>query len=95
MNSQQSKAPKNITQRKLDLALLGDRIAYVRYKRGLTQSQLGELTGMNPEEISRIETGVRFPGSFKVIALADALEISTDFILRGIGDPFPNSDTSH
>lgn len=79
---------KRITaNRKLDLTLLGDRIAHVRRLRNLSQQELAELTDMNPEEVSRIETGARFPNTFKVIALAKALGVSTDYILIGAGNP--------
>lgn len=60
-------------QRELDLSIMGDRIAHVRRLRNLSQQELAELTDMNPEEVSRIETGARFPNTFKVIALAKAL----------------------
>lgn len=75
------------TQRKLDLSLMGDRIAHARRIRGLTQQDLANLVDMNPEAICRIETGARYPNTFKVIELADSLEVSTDYILRGIGNP--------
>lgn len=87
---------KRITaNRELDLTLLGDRVTYARRNRNLTQQELSEMTAMNPEEISRIETGARFPGTSKVVALAEALNISTDFILRGIGNPFPNHHSTN
>lgn len=74
-------------QRKLDMNLLGDRIAYARRLRNLSQQELAEMAGMNTEDVGRIETGARFPNIFKVIALAKALSVSTDYILLGIGNP--------
>lgn len=78
---------------KLNLTLIGDRIAYARQQRHLTQQRLAEKMDIdNWEKISRIETGSRSPSIWDVIDLAEALEISTDFILLGTNNPFQVSD---
>jgi len=53
-----------------------NRVGEIRKSRGLSQLQLGYLTGIQPPEISRIENGriVPYPGWRK--RLARALQVS-------------------
>ena len=83
-------------RRSLDLTLIGDRIAYARRKRGLTQQRLAEAIKDpdHPERISRIETGRRYPNVFAVAEIAKALRVTTDYILLGGPDPFDQSETT-
>lgn len=41
--------------------LLGNRIRYLRKKRGLSQEKLAELLEISPNSVSRIECGVHYP----------------------------------
>ncbi|MBW8087090.1 helix-turn-helix domain-containing protein [Streptomyces hygroscopicus] len=54
---------------------VGHRLRALRHERGLTQIQLGTLTGIDSKTISRIENG-RHPTSIDQIArLARALDV--------------------
>lgn len=57
-------------------------IARLRIERGLTQAQLAEMVGCHPRHISRWENRSQFPGSRYLARLAEALDCSTDDILR-------------
>jgi transcriptional regulator with XRE-family HTH domain len=41
--------------------ILGNRIRYLRKKRGLSQEKLAELLEISPNSVSRIECGVHYP----------------------------------
>jgi len=53
----------------------------IRELRELTQVQLGELAGLGAASISHFETGHRTPSVETLVRLADALQVSTDFLL--------------
>jgi transcriptional regulator with XRE-family HTH domain len=57
------------------------RILEVREKRGLTQAELGERAGLPPAAISHFETGGRKPSFENLVKLAEALRVSTDYLL--------------
>lgn len=57
-------------------------IARLRMDHGLTQAQLAELVGCHPRHISRWENRSQRPGSRYLARLAEALDCSTDDILR-------------
>ncbi len=57
-----------------DLSSLGQTVARLRKARGLTQKQLGALTGMGQSTLARFETGqVAEFGSRKLLRLLEAL----------------------
>ncbi|MBL4585699.1 MAG: helix-turn-helix transcriptional regulator [Flavobacteriales bacterium] len=59
----------------LKMDLIGDAIREARKKRGLTQSQLGELVGVQKAQISKLEnslTDARFDTIIKVFKALDA-----------------------
>ena len=67
---------------------LGQRIALIREKRGLTQSDVAELTGLKIQNISRLETDAReHARSDTLIRLAQALDVSTDYLLGLTDEP--------
>ena len=53
----------------------------LRKQKGLTQKDLCEKLGANRTFISRIETAERIPSLETVVAIANALEVSTDDLL--------------
>lgn len=57
-------------------------IARLRIERGLTQAQLAQMVGCHPRHISRWENRSQLPGSRYLARLAEALDCSTDDILR-------------
>lgn len=63
------------------LPIFSDRLYESRLRCGLTQSQLGRIAGVNQIHISNYETGRFLPGALKLRALADALHVTTDWLL--------------
>jgi len=61
---------------------LGERIALVRRRRKLTQRTLAAQIGCQQSDIHRLEAGlVTDPHASRVVALAKALQVSTDWLL--------------
>lgn len=54
----------------------------LRLARGLTQAQLGRRAGVSPYMISYIESGQRVGTMRTALALADALGVTVDALLR-------------
>lgn len=69
---------------------LPNRIRQLRETRGLTQAELGEKAGLPAASISHFETGIRTPGTTTLQRLADALEVTVDFLLGRSEDPLPS-----
>lgn len=67
----------------MDLKICGKRLAQVRKERKLTQAQVAEKTGMNMQYYSRIERGMVNFGVDKLIAIAQVLDVSYDYLLDG------------
>lgn len=67
----------------MDRAAIGARIKEARGIREMTQEQLAEKTGVNTTYISDIERGAKSPSFSLFIKIVDALNVSSDFILRG------------
>lgn len=57
------------------------RLKAVRESRGLSQSGLAEKTGLQPSAVSHFETGGRSPSFDNLRRLADALNVTTDYLL--------------
>ncbi len=53
----------------------GLRLKELRIKKGITQSHLAEITGIDPKHISHIETGRSFPKADLIEKLANALDV--------------------
>jgi len=61
---------------------LGQRLACIRGKRGLSQVDLAALTGLRVQNISRLETESReHVRSDTLLRLAQALDCSADYLL--------------
>jgi transcriptional regulator with XRE-family HTH domain len=58
-----------------------ERLRAAREYRGLTQSDLAKLTGLNPAAVSHFETGGRKPSFDNLRLLADKLDVTTDYLL--------------
>lgn len=60
-----------------------DRLKDARLKRKLSQSKLAELIGVHVMNISRYERGEHMPTTDMLTKLADALNVTTDFLMGG------------
>ena len=58
------------------------RLKEIRLQRGLSQSDLASLSGIDKSHLSRLESGIRTPNYATLKTLADALEISIDVIFN-------------
>lgn len=65
----------------MDLKVFPQRLRAEREKRGWSQVELGEAAGLQGSAISHFETGRREPSFDNLRALADALKVSTDFLM--------------
>lgn len=64
-----------------------DRLRQARDKKGLSQSELAEKTGLQPSAVSHFETGRRSPSFENLKVLSEALQVSTDYLLGRVDDP--------
>jgi transcriptional regulator with XRE-family HTH domain len=58
-----------------------ERLKRVRELRGLSQAELAKKAGLQPTAISHFETGSRSPSFDNLRRLADALTVTTDFLM--------------
>ena len=65
----------------IDYSSIGARIKYIRTQKGLSQEELAEFADVSPVYISNIERGEKSASLKTVIAVANAMNISTDSIL--------------
>ena len=64
-----------------------ERLREWRTKRGLTQEELATKAEVPTISVSHFETGHRFPNAESLRRLADALGVSTDYLLGRIKKP--------
>lgn len=78
------------------MTTLGERILILRRRRGLTQRELAEATGLNTNTIARVERGdLKDLGGQLVAKLAKALETTADFLLGLSEDPRQGNENEH
>lgn len=65
--------------------MFAERLKIAREHRKHSQASLAELLNVAPQQIYRLETGKHAPSSDTVIFLAQALDVSTDYLL-GLSD---------
>ena len=65
------------------------RLREVRIMRGLSQSELAEMIHVSREAYTLYELGKRHPSMETLVALSEALNISTDYLLGRTDRPFP------
>ena len=61
--------------------LFGQRLREARRNRGLEQQKLAEMVGLPPSSISHFESGSRKPSFDNLRALAQKLDVTTDYLL--------------
>lgn len=71
---------------KMDLSPIGSRIKAAREKKQITQEELAGLLDMSTTHISVIERGVKPPRLETLIRIANALDVSSDYLLMDILD---------
>ena len=63
---------------------LGDRIRIAREARGITQKALARRLDVEQGHVWKWEHGVRTPRMLRLIIIADMLDVSLDYLIRGI-----------
>ena len=63
-----------------------ERLRTAREKRGLNQGDLAKRAGLQGSAISHFETGARKPSFDNLRRLADALDVTTDYLLGRVTD---------
>lgn len=63
-----------------------DRLRALRKQKNLSQTELGKLAELHYTHIGRFERGASRPGSDTLKRLADALDVSGDYLLEGATD---------
>jgi len=60
---------------------LADNMMLLRKKKGISQAELGKMTGTSGDVIGRYERGDISPSIEAVAKIADALEVSVDYLI--------------
>ena len=63
------------------MSVFGERMKYLREKKGIKQSQLSNDLHITQTAVSNYEKGIRFPSEEMLIAIADYFHVSVDFLL--------------
>lgn len=69
------------------MPLRGDRLRKLRLERRYTHEELAEILSLSVRQISRYESGETDPAGEIIIRIADAFEVSTDYLLGRTDDP--------
>lgn len=70
----------------MDNVILGKRIREARIKKKMTQEQLSEKAEIGAYYLGEVERGVKTPSLKVFVAIADALGVSADSLLRDSSD---------
>lgn len=62
---------------------IGTKIAQARREQGITQLELADKMSVTRQTVSRWETGAAVPDIEKVADLAEILQVSCDYLLKG------------
>jgi len=68
------------------LAGFADRLRSLRKQKNLSQTELGQQAGLHYTHIGRFERGLSRPGGDTLKRLADALDVTGDYLLEGAED---------
>lgn len=71
------------TQEKIFLTRIGDALARARLERQMTQEEVSERLGVNPETISRFERGHTAPPLFRLFELATLYGVPPESLIAG------------
>ena len=63
------------------MSTMGERISSARISRNLTQKQLSTLIDVSESTLARFEKGIREPRTSTIIALAQVLNVSCDYLM--------------
>ena len=74
-----------------------ERLRSARERRGLNQGALAQNAGLQASAVSHFETGTRRPSFDNLRRLADALQVTTDYLLGRVTEDqaLAGADTMH
>lgn len=73
-------------------AIFPQRLRAARELRELNQGELARRAGLQASAVSHFETGARKPSFDNLKKLADALNVTTDYLLGRVDDPDSSAD---
>lgn len=76
------------------MSIFAKRLKTARELRQLSQSQLAEETHLQPSAISHFEIGSRSPSFDNLKRLADALDVTTDYLIGRSDSPQVSAETA-
>lgn len=71
---------------------IGEKIKHLRTKRGLTQKQLAEMSGIAVISLQQYESNKRTPKTEQIIKISNAFEVPIDFFLVDFEDKLYNKE---
>ena len=77
---------RTTTQERLYLKRIGDALARARLERRMTQDEVSEKLGVNPETISRFERGHTAPPLLRLFELATLYGVPPESLIAGGGE---------
>ena len=66
---------------------IGKRIRQIRESQGKTREQIAEIAEISPQFLFYIETGQKSMTAKTIVNIANSLNVSTDYLLRGCITP--------
>lgn len=72
-----------LTKTQNSKAAFGKRLAAAREAKGLTKQKLGEVISVHHSQIGRYEKGEASPAAEVLKKMANALNVSTDYLMNG------------
>ena len=72
---------------KMSNKIFSARLRAMRERRNLKQSELAERAGLQAAAVSHFETGRRAPSFNNLRRLADALDVTTDYLIGRTNEP--------
>lgn len=70
----------------MDLTSVARRISVARKSKNLTQEELAAMAEISPTHIGVIERGQKIPNLDTFVAIANALDVSADYLLQDVVD---------
>ncbi len=73
-------------KKKRPTEIFPSRLRGIREKRALNQAELAKRAGLQASAVSHFETGTRKPSFDNLRRLADALDVTMDYLIGRVGD---------
>ncbi len=73
-------------------AMFGKRLTAAREAKSLTKERLGKVVGVHHSQIGRYEKGEASPSAEVLKKMANALHVSTDFLMNGTTSDMANEN---